>query len=203
MIDVTAPKTLSGQTRTLVGEQRLFTSIALIALGTLLLTLSAKIQVPFYPVPMTMQTFMVLLLGFTLGPRLAGATVLAYLVEGLAGLPVFSGTPERGLGLAYMAGPTGGYLVGFLLAALATGFLAERSFDRNLGTAALAALAGMALIYIPGLLWLGTLIGWDKPVLDMGLWLYMPAEAFKLMLLACLLPLAWKIRGYVDGRSTQ
>lgn len=190
MIALTSPKTL-------VGEHKLVTSLALVAVGTLLLTLSAKAHVPFYPVPMTMQTFMVLLLGFTLGARLAGLTVLAYLAEGLAGLPVFSGTPERGIGLAYLVGPTGGYLFGFLLAAVATGFLAERSFDRSIVKAAIAALLGMLLIYAPGLLWLGTVIGWDKPVLEFGLFPYLTGEVFKLMLLACLLPAAWKLRRHL------
>jgi biotin transport system substrate-specific component len=97
-------------------------AIVLAVIGSILLTISAKIQVPFWPVPMTIQTFVVLVLGVAYGWRLAGATVLLYLAQGALGLPVFA----AGGGLAYMAGPTGGYLVGFLLAALVVGWLAER-----------------------------------------------------------------------------
>ena len=105
---------------------------ALLALaGSLLLTLSAKVQVPFYPVPITMQSLVVLCLGATLGARLGAATVVLYLLEGALGLPVFAGTPERGIGLAYMAGPTGGYLIGFVAAAYLVGLLAERGWDRS------------------------------------------------------------------------
>src|SRR5687767_10790347 len=97
------------------------TKAMLVVIGTILLTISAKIRVPFYPVPMTMQVFVVLALGLVLGFRLALATVLLYLVEGAAYLPVFAGTPERGLGLPYMMGPTGGYLLGYIFAASAVG----------------------------------------------------------------------------------
>src|ERR1700757_150507 len=101
---------------------------ALAVLGTLALAVSAKVQVPFYPVPMTLQTLVVLILGAAFGARLAGATVALYLLEGLIGLPVFAGDIA---GPAYMAGPTGGYLIGFLVAAVAIGFLAERGWDRS------------------------------------------------------------------------
>ena len=174
------------------GKRSLPQSLFLAAAGSLLLWASAKIQIPFYPVPMTMQTFVVLFLGFALGPRLGAATVLLYLAEGLAGLPVFAGTPEKGLGLAYMAGPTGGYLAGFVAAAYVTGWCAERGFDRHFATAALAAFAGLAVLYLLGLGWLGTLVGWGKPLLDFGLLPFLPAEALKLALLAAVLPLAWK-----------
>src|SRR5690349_15200312 len=100
--------------------------------GSLLLTASAKAQVPMWPVPMTMQSFVVLVIGMAYGARLAGATVALYLLEGALGLPVFAGTPEKGIGLAYMAGPTGGYLAGFAVAAVAMGWLAERGWDRGL-----------------------------------------------------------------------
>ena len=88
--------------------------IALVLIGTLLLTISAKVKVPFYPVPMTMQTFVVVLIGITYGWKLGLTTILAYLFEGTIGLPVFAGTPEKGIGISYMLGPTGGYLVGFI-----------------------------------------------------------------------------------------
>lgn len=165
-------------------------SVLLAVAGTALLLASAKVQIPFYPVPMTMQTFVVLFLGFALGSRLGAATVLLYLAEGALGLPVFAGTPEKGLGLAYMAGPTGGFLAGFVVAAFVTGWLAERGFDRRVFTTAIAALAGFAAIYGLGIAWLGALIGWDKPVLAYGLYPFLPAEALKLALLAAVLPLA-------------
>ena len=105
--------------------------VVLALVGTLVLAISAKIQVPFYPVPMTMQTFVVLVIGMTYGWRMGGATILLYLAEGAVGLPVFAGTPEKGIGVAYMLGGTGGYLLGFLIAATACGWLAERGWDRN------------------------------------------------------------------------
>jgi biotin transport system substrate-specific component len=134
--------------------------IVLSLLGAALLTASAKVQVPFFPVPMTMQTMVVLLLGMTLGPWLGLAAVLVYLSEGALGLPVFAGTPEKGIGLAYMAGPTGGYLAGFALSAWVTGAIAGRRLD--LRPLALAALAGIIAIYVPGILWLSMLVGLEK-----------------------------------------
>ena len=153
----------------------------------------AKIQVPFYPVPVSMGTFAVLAIGMAYGPRLGAVTVLLYLAEGAAGLPVFANTPERGIGLAYMVGPTGGYLVGYVLAAAAVGGLAERGWDRNVFTAAAAMLVGNALIYIPGLFWLGVLFGWDKPILAWGLTPFVLGDLLKLALVAAGLPLAWKL----------
>ncbi|MBZ0161500.1 MAG: biotin transporter BioY [Notoacmeibacter sp.] len=176
-----------------MGGRRSLLQAALIAVaGSALLWTSAKVQIPFFPVPMTMQTFVVLFLGFALGSRLGAATVLLYLAEGATGLPVFAGTPEKGLGLAYMAGPTGGYLAGFVVAAFVTGWFAERGLDRRLVTAAIAALAGLVAIYALGLAWLGAVVGWDKPVLSFGLYSFLPAEALKLALLAAILPLAWR-----------
>jgi len=174
-------------------SQSLPRNVLMVVGGSLALVLSAKMSVPFWPVPMTMQTFMVLVIGMTFGWRLGAATVLLYLAEGAAGLPVFTGTPERGIGIAYMMGPTGGYLLGFVLAAAVTGFLAERGFDRSVPTALVALLAGVAAIYLPGLLWLGTLIGWDKPVLTLGLTTFLPAEILKVALAAAVLPLTWRV----------
>jgi len=174
------------------GKRSMLQSVLLAVAGTALLWASAKVQIPFFPVPMTMQTFVVLFLGFALGARLGAATVLLYLAEGALGLPVFAGTPEKGLGLAYMAGPTGGFLAGFVVAAYVAGWFAERGFDRRLVTSAIAAFAGLAAIYVLGLSWLGALIGWDKPVLEFGLYPFLPAEALKLALLAAVLPLAWR-----------
>ena len=132
--------------------------------GSIALTISAKISIPTIPVPFTMQTLVVLLLGFAYGPTLAGATVGLYLLQGAFGLPVFQGTPEKGLGLAYMMGPTGGYLAGFFVAAVVCGKLAQKGWDKRFSTMALGMILGNAIIYAFGLAWLGSLIGWDKPV---------------------------------------
>ena len=161
--------------------------------GSLVIALSSKIQVPFYPVPMTLQTMFVLLLGMACGWRLAGATVLLYLAEGALGLPVFAGTPEKGLGLSYMLGGTGGYLFGFIIAATMCGWLAERGWGRNAITTAAAMLIGNALIYIPGLLWLGIIFGWDKPLLSWGLLPFLWGDLLKLALAATIMPLTWKL----------
>lgn len=168
-------------------------NILLVVGASLALWVSAKVQVPFWPVPMTMQTFMVLVIGMTLGWKLGGAAVLLYLAEGATGLPVFANSPERGIGLAYMMGPTGGYLVGFVLAAVTVGVLAERGWDRRVIPAVGALFIGMAIIYACGVLWLGTLIGWDKPVLQLGVIPFLPADAFKIALAAAVLPLAWRL----------
>jgi len=166
---------------------------ALLAIGgSLLIWLSAKIQVPFYPVPMTMGTFAILAIGAAFGARLGAATVILYLAQGAAGLPVFAGTPEKGIGLAYMVGPTGGYLVGYVLAAYAVGWLAERGWDRNVLTTAAAMLVGTVLIYVPGLLYLGVLFGWDKPLLEWGLYPFVLGDVAKLALAASVLPLGWQ-----------
>jgi len=164
----------------------------LAVLGSALLWASAKVQIPFYPVPMTMQTFVVLALGMAYGWRLGAATLGIYLLEGAFGLPVFAGTPEKGIGLAYIAGPTGGYLVGFLLAAAACGWLAERGWDRSVAKTAAAMLIGNVVIYVPGLLWLGALVGWDKPVLAWGLTPFLLGDLTKLALAAVVLPAIWR-----------
>lgn len=160
--------------------------------GSLALWASAKIQIPFYPVPLTMQTFTVLVIGMAFGLRLGTATVALYLLQGALGLPVFAGTPEKGIGLAYMVGPTGGYLLGYLAAVAACGYLAERGWDRRASTTALAMLVGNILIYVPGLLWLGAVVGWDKPVLAWGLTPFLLGDLVKLALATAVLPLAWQ-----------
>lgn len=166
--------------------------IVLAALGVALLAASSKIQIPFYPVPLTMQTFVVLALGMAYGWRLGAATLLGYLFCGAVGLPVFAGTPEKGIGLAYMLGPTGGYLLGFVLAAAAAGFLAERGWDRRLATTFLAMLIGNVIIYVPGLVWLGSVVGWDKPVLAWGLTPFVLGDLAKIVLAVIVLPGAWR-----------
>lgn len=159
--------------------------------GSLLLIVSAKFQVPFYPVPMTLQPLVVLLLGVVLGSRLGAATVLLYLAQGAAGLPVFAGTPEKGVGLVYMVGPTGGYLLGFALAAYVTGWLAERGFDRTrLGTA-LAMSLGMVVIYSLGLLWLGVFVGYNANLLHLGLTPFVLGDVLKIALATLSVPMLW------------
>ena len=175
------------------GSRRIARNLVLVIAGTMVLTLSARIAVPFYPVPMTMQTFVVLVLGMAYGWRLGVATMALYLVEGAFGLPVFAGTPERGLGLAYMLGPTGGYLLGFVIAAAVCGWLAERGWGRTMVSTCGAMAIGNALIYGPGLLWLGSVVGWDKPVLQWGLTPFLLGDLAKLALAVLLLPLAWRL----------
>jgi biotin transport system substrate-specific component len=163
-------------------------AIVLAVIGSLLLTVSAKIQVPFWPVPMTMQTFVVLVLGVAYGWRLAGATVLLYLAQGALGLPVFAG----GGGGAYMAGPTGGYLAGFLLAAVAVGWLAERGWARSAPSTLAAMLIGTAIIFGCGIAWLATLIGLPQAV-SAGLVPFLLSEAVKIALATALVPFAWRL----------
>ena len=169
--------------------------VVLAFVGTLLIALASKIKVPFYPVPMTMQTLVILGIGMAYGWRLGAATVLLYLAEGAVGLPVFTCTPEKGIGLVYMMGGTGGYLFGYLLAVIAIGWLAERGWDRSIFTTVAAMFVGNVLIFAPGLLWLGILFGWDKPILAWGLTPFLLAEVFKIALAACLMPLAWRAIG--------
>ena len=174
-------------------DNALLRNLILAVAGSLLLWVSAKISIPFWPVPLTMQTLVVLMIGMAFGARLGVATVALYLLEGAAGLPVFSGTPEKGIGLAYMMSTTGGYLFGFVVAAGAVGFLAERGWDRNLSTTALAMLIGTVLIYIPGVLWLGMVLGWDKPILSWGLTPFLAGDALKLVIAAVLMPSLWRL----------
>jgi biotin transport system substrate-specific component len=162
--------------------------IVLAVIGSILLTISAKIQVPFWPVPMTMQTLVVLVLGVAYGWRLAGATVLLYLAQGALSLPVFAG----GGGLAYMSGPTGGYLVGFLLAAVAVGWLAERGWARSVSSALAAMLIGTVIVFACGIAWLGTLIGLPQAI-NAGLMPFLLSEAVKVALGTALVPFAWRL----------
>jgi biotin transport system substrate-specific component len=164
---------------------------ALAIVGSLLLTASAKAQFPMWPVPMTMQSFVVLVLGMAYGPRLAAATVALYLAQGAFGLPVFAGTPEKGLGLAYMAGPTGGYLAGFMVAAVAMGWLAERGWDRTLVRSVIAMSIGTVLLFACGVGWLAVLIGLQKAIAG-GLTPFILGSVLKLALAAAVLPMAWK-----------
>lgn len=171
-------------------------SAALVIGGSLALALSAKIQVPFWPVPMTMQSLVVLLLGIAYGSRLAAATVLAYLLEGLVGLPVFAGAVA---GPAYMAGPTGGYLFGFLLGAACIGWLAERGWDRTLVGAFAAMALGHVILFVPGVLWLAFLFGWAKAV-AVGVAPFVTATICKTALGVAMMAAFWSLIGRQQER---
>jgi len=173
----------------------LWRSVAVVLAGSVLLTVSAKLQIPFWPVPMTLQTLVVLALGMALGPRLGAMAVIAYLAQGAMGLPVFAGTPEKGIGIAYMLGTTGGYLIGFVIAAFVTGLLARRAWDRNVFTTVAAMLLGNVIIYACGLLWLGSIVGWDKPVLAWGMTPFLLGDLAKIVIAAAFLPTVWRLLG--------
>jgi len=175
--------------------QRVLRGVLLAIVGSLLMAVSSKIQVPFYPVPLNMATFAVLTIGVAYGPRLGLATVLLFMAEGAAGLPVFAGTPEKGIGIAYMMGTTGGYLLGYVVAVVICGWAATRGWDRTIGKTALVMLAANVAIYVPGLLWLGTVLGWDKPILDWGLNPFVIGDLTKLALASVSLPLIWRLLG--------
>tara|TARA_B100000287_G_C20297455_1_gene648457 strand:- start:71 stop:622 length:552 start_codon:yes stop_codon:yes gene_type:complete len=173
---------------------KILKKILLIFLGTILLTLSAKIKIPFYPVPMTMQTFMVLLIGIALGWKMSLITISIYLAEGILGIPVFAGTPEKGIGIIYFTGPTMGYLIGFLLATFLAGYL---NFKTNLFFIFFKLIFCVSTIYILGILWLGFLIGWDKPIIQLGVTPFIFAELFKILLLTLLTNKIIKFRKFI------
>ena len=160
-------------------QSKLIKNLLIALIGTVLLAISAKIKIPFYPVPMTMQTLVVLIIGVGFGWKLGVATISLYLFEGIIGLPVFSGTPEKGIGLVYFTGPTMGYLLGFLVAAFLAG---KFNFNNNLIKNFLKLTFATSFIYILGMFWLGTLIGWDKPIFKLGAQPFLLAELFKILL---------------------
>jgi biotin transport system substrate-specific component len=161
--------------------------ITLMVVGSAFLAICAQITVPLYPVPITMQTFGVLLIGMVFGPRLGAATVAAYLFEGAIGLPVYAGHSG---GLPVLFGLTGGYLFGFVIAAWLVGMLAERGWDRNVFTTALAMLLGNIVLYVPGLIWLGGFIGAEGAITG-GLLPFILGDLLKIALAAIVLPSAW------------
>ena len=173
---------------------RILKYILVIFLGSILLTISSKIKIPFYPVPMTMQTFVVLFLGMSFGYKIGLATVSLYLIEGMIGLPVFSNSPEKGVGLVYFTGPTMGYLIGFLIATFLAGYL---KFDGNLLNNFIKLLISVSTIYILGVFWLGTLIGWDKPIIQLGVTPFLLAELFKIIILTLIAKNIIKLRKFI------
>ena len=173
---------------------RILKYILIIFLGSILLTISSKIKIPFYPVPMTMQTFVVLFLGMSFGYKIGLATVSLYLVEGIIGLPVFSNSPEKGVGLVYFTGPTMGYLIGFLFATFLAGYF---NFKGNILNNFIKLLISVSTIYILGVFWLGSLIGWDKPIIQLGVTPFLLAELLKVSILALLAKKITKLKKFI------
>ena len=163
-------------------------------LGSILLAISSKVKIPFYPVPMTMQTLVVIVIGIAFGWKLGLATISLYLFEGILGMPVFSGTPEKGVGLIYFTGPTMGYLIGFLVAVFLAG---KFVYNNNLIKNFLKILLATSFIYLLGIIWLGSLIGWDKPIFKLGVQPFLLAELFKILIASFAIKQILKIRKFI------
>jgi biotin transport system substrate-specific component len=196
-----------------IKHSKIMKSVFFALVGTILLAISSKIKIPFYPVPMTMQTLVVLLIGIILGWKLGLATITLYLFEGIIGLPVFSGSPEKGIGIVYFTGPTMGYLVGFLftvyfagkfhydtvdLSSLLKNYTVVTNFIKNF----LKLTIAISFIYIFGILWLGTLIGWEKPfftspLFQVGVQPFLLAELFKVLIVLFSLSKIKKLNQYL------
>ena len=178
----------------LLKQQKIIKYFLVTFLGTILLAVSAKIKIPFYPVPMTMQTFVVIALGISFGYKIGVATVGLYLIEGILGLPVFSNSPEKGVGLIYFTGPTMGYLIGFLFATFLSGYL---NLNKNIFIIFIKLILSVSVIYILGLFWLGNLIGWEKPIFEIGAKPFLLAEVFKILILTLLAKKLINIRKFI------
>tara|TARA_B100000886_G_scaffold310895_1_gene245911 strand:- start:512 stop:1063 length:552 start_codon:yes stop_codon:yes gene_type:complete len=175
-------------------QARIIKLILVIFFSSIILAISAKIKIPFYPVPMTMQTFVVMFIGISLGYKVGLATISLYLLEGIIGLPVFSNSPERGVGFIYFIGPTMGYLIGFLSACFIASLIQEKD---NYFIIFLKLVFSACTIYILGILWLGNLLGWDKPIIDLGVTPFLYAEIFKITLLTIIAKKILKIRKFI------
>ncbi len=175
-------------------QSQIIKSLVVIFFGSVILAISAKIKIPFYPVPMTMQTFIVLFLGISFGYKIALATIGLYLLEGIMGLPVFSNSPERGVGLTYFTGPTMGYLIGFFSASFLASFI---KLDDSYFVIFFKLILSVSTIYILGILWLGTIIGWDKPIIELGVLPFLLAEILKITLLTLLTKKIIKFRKFI------
>jgi len=174
-----------------INQIKLVKYLLIAIIGTLVLAISSKIKIPFYPVPMTMQTFVVLFIGIAFGWKLGLATIFLYLFEGIIGLPVFSGTPEKGLGIIYFTGPTMGYLIGFLFSCFFAGYF---NYSKNLFLNFVKLSFATSFVYVSGILWLGILIGWDKPVFKLGAEPFLLAELFKILLITLIVSKINKIK---------
>ena len=178
-----------------IKQSKILRNVFIALMGTVFLAVSSKIKIPFYPVPMTMQTFMILFLGIALGWKLGVATVTLYLFEGIIGLPVFSSSPEKGVGIIYFTGPTMGYLIGFVFTVY---FAGSFNFSKNLFIRFLQLSFSISFIYILGVLWLGTLIGWEKPLFQLGVQPFLLAELFKILIILISLPKIKKLNQYLQ-----
>lgn len=183
------------------GTQLLIKQAALVVLGIVFLAVAAKIKVPVpgSPVMMSMGTFAVLTIGAAYGARLGLVTIMGWMIIGALGFDVFQSSSADLNGITYMMGGTGGYLLGYVMATVALGWFARAGWDRSGGKMALAMLAGNVIIYVPGLIWLGMLYGWDKPILQWGLTPFLIGDALKLALAAAILPALWKLIGRARG----
>lgn len=171
-------------------QLQFFTKLAIFVAGIAALSISAHIKIPFYPVPLTMQTLAVLAIGMSYGARLGGSTILGYLALGATGAPVFA----SGAGIAYMLGTTGGYLAGFFVAAVVMGLLAERGWSRDWLTTAASMLIGTVIIYVLGASWLSTFIGFEKAV-AFGVMPFLYGDALKIVIATAAMPMAWSFLG--------
>lgn len=174
----------------IAGETTL-SAVSLVVVAVALLTLSAKIQIPWWPVPFTMQTYVVLVVGMGYGARLGVLAIAAYVALGAMGLPVFAGTPERGIGVSYILGPTGGYLIGFLAAASVCGWLAERKWDRHFVRSLVAITIGHGVIFACGVGWLAMHLGGERAI-AVGFTPFILATLLKTVAAAVSLPVVWK-----------
>lgn len=188
----TAIPTLADRVWPAASANQLLRTALLAVLGSALVALSAQINVPMLPVPMTLQTLAVLAIGGAYGSRLGAATLALYALEGAVGLPVFA---EFKAGPAILMGPTGGYIVGFIAAAGLVGFLAERGFDRHVGKMFAATLLGAVVLYIPGLAWLSTFVGGFAKAVEYGLTPFIAGDLVKAALAALAFPAAWSLLG--------
>ncbi len=212
MATLTARPVLSDVLWSTTGSAVWMKRLVLLVAGVVALWVSAKVQVATVPVPVTLQMLVIMVIGAAYGPYLAAATVASYIALGLQGLPVFAGTPEKGIGLAYALGPTGGYILGFLIAAYAVGLLARAGWDRNWLSMAAAMTVGILCVYVPGVIWLsagfGLLgggaegafmgYGWENWY-AYGVKTFIWVDALKLVAAVIAFPVIWKLVGDARG----
>ena len=180
------------------GSAPVWTSVQVLSVGFVAVLTAAASQLsfplPFTPVPFTIQPMVVLIGAAALGARLGALSQLLYLMLGVAGLPVFAFSPELPQGFARLLGPTGGYLMAFPLAAFATGWLAERGFDRHYGTSILAMGVGLSIIFLGGVAWLAKGVGLEA-ALATGLYPFIIVDVIKIVAAGLVLPSVWKLLG--------
>ena len=177
-----------------IKTSKLLKYVFIALIGSIILAISSKIKIPFYPVPMTMQTLVVIIIGVAFGWKLGLATISLYLFEGIIGLPVFSGTPEKGIGFVYFTGPTMGYLIGFLVAVY---FAGKFNYDKNVIKNFVKITFATSFIYLLGMAWLGSLIGWEKPIFKLGAQPFLLAELFKILIVTFAINQIIKIKKFI------